>query len=190
MLALTPLRWDHASRNRVTKRSDGEVQSRKRVAPESGAFGPRFIMLIKDRARRDRMRRLSADSVVSRRDHAGPAQRLAVGGGERTTAGDGWRCRRAAESRRLRPSERRSAAAAAAAGSSSVFINIVLCYACRVRVRNARRSSTDTLRRVPAGRASRRARPYVVSPADKRREGAPRKTRSRRNFLAPRYARV
>lgn len=79
--ALTPLRWDHASRNRVTKRSDGEVQSRKRVAPESGAFGPRFIMLIKDRARRDRMRRLSADSVVSRRDHAGPAQRIAAGGG-------------------------------------------------------------------------------------------------------------
>lgn len=139
----------------------------KRVAPESGAFGPRFIMLIKDRARRDRMRRLSADSVVSRRDHAGPAQRIAAGrGGGETTAGDGWRCRRAAESRRLRPSERRSAAAAAAAaGSSSVFINIVLCYACRVRVRNARRSSTDTLRRVPAGRASRRARPYVVSPA-------------------------
>lgn len=56
----------------------------------------------------------------------------------------------------------RAASTSAGVGSSSVFINVVLCYACRDRVRNTRRSSTDTLRRVPAGCAPRYS-PFAVS---------------------------
>jgi len=56
----------------------------------------------------------------------------------------------------------RAASTSAGAGSSSVFINIVLCYACRGRVRNVRRSLTNTLCSVPANLAPRRS-PLMVS---------------------------
>lgn len=163
----------------------------KRVAPESGAFGPRFIMLIKDRARRDRMRRLSADSVVSRRDHAGPAQRIAAGRG----GGDDGRRWVALPSRcRIAPPPTERAPVRRRRRRRRWILICFYKYCTLLRVPRSRAKRPTFVDRHPPPRprgpcvATRS--PLRGVPGDKRREGAPRKTRSRRNFLAPRYARV
>ncbi|XP_024880999.1 uncharacterized protein LOC112460521 isoform X3 [Temnothorax curvispinosus] len=101
------------------------------------------------------------------------------GGGRRRRR---WRFCRSTESRRA------ASTSTGPAESSSVFINIVRRRACRVRVRQPGRSSTDTLRRVPAATVRRGTRPSRCSPAIRGR--CPVCATTKFANFPPRYARV